>query len=236
MNALDVMTGKVLTVAPSDSIREAARLMLENHISGLPVVDGEGKVAGMLTEGDLLKRSEIGTEPAVSAWRALWLGPQRLAEHYVRAHGRTVEDVMTHEVVSVSEQTPLAEVVALMDSRAIKRVPVLRNGQLVGIISRADLLRALQRLLPDPPGSAASDAAIRSAILQQLRGQRWAPRDLVDVRVASGTVFLRGIVTHPAERDALRVLVENTAGVQRVIDELIWVESYTGMSAHVPPA
>lgn len=235
MNAADVMTRKVLTVAPSDSVQLAARLMLENRISGLPVVDGEGRVTGMLTEGDLLKRSETGTEPAISSWRALWLGPQRLAERYVRANGRTVGEVMTREVVAVSEQTPLAEIVALMESRRVKRLPVLREGGLVGIISRADLLHALQRLLPDAHGAAASDVAIRRAILQQMRAQRWVPRELVDVRVENGTVWLRGVVTQPAERDALCVMAENTAGVRRVVNELIWVESYTGMSADVSP-
>lgn len=209
--------------------------MLENRISGLPVVDGEGKVAGMLTEGDLLKRAETGTEPAVSAWRALWLGPQRLAERYVHAHGRTVGEVMTQGVIAVTGQTPLAEVVALMESRGVKRVPVLQDGRVVGIISRADLLHALQQLLPDSPGSAASDAAIRNTILRQMREQRWAPRELVDIRVENGTVWLRGIVTQPAEREALRIMAENTAGVHRVIDELIWVDAYSGMSLEVPP-
>jgi len=236
MKAADVMTRKVLTVAPSDSIRVAAKLMLEHRISGLPVVDDQGNIVGMLTEGDLLKRSETGTEPTVSAWRAFWLGRQRLAESYVHTHGRLVEEVMTREVVSVSEQTSLAEVVALMESRRVKRLPVLKDGCPIGIISRADLLHALQRLLPDSQVTAASDAAIRGAILQQMRAQRWAPREMVDVRVENGTVWLRGIVTHPAEREALCVMAENTSGVQHVIDELIWVESYTGMSADVPSA
>jgi CBS domain-containing protein len=236
MNAADVMSRNVLTVAPTDSIQAAARLMLENRISGLPVVDVLGRVTGMLTEGDLLKRSETGTEPSVSAWRALWLGPQRLAERYVHAHGRTVDEVMTRHVISVTGETPLTEVVALMESRRVKRLPVLRDGRPIGIISRADLLRALQRLLPQAGGPAASDAAIRSAIVQQMRAQSWAPRELVDVRVENGAVWLRGIVTQPAEREALRVLAENTAGVRRVIDELVWVEPYTGISVVVPPA
>lgn len=230
MNAADVMTTKVLTIFPSDSLQVATKIMLENRISGLPVVDGDGKAIGMLTEGDLLKRSETGTEPPVSAWHALWLGPERLAERYVHAHGRTVGEVMTSGVVAVNEQTPLADVVALMESRRIKRLPVLRNGRMVGIISRADLLHALQRLLPDSQGSAASDSAIRKAILQQMRSQRWAPRELVDIHVENGTVRLRGIVTQPAERSALCVMAENTAGVRRVIDELVWVVPYTGFS------
>ena len=236
MNAADIMTRKVLTVAPSESIRVAGTLMLENRIGGLPVVDEQGKVVGMLTEGDLLKRCETGTEPTVSAWRALWLGRQRLAGRYVHAHGRLVEEVMTREVIAVSEPTSLAEVVALMESRRIRRLPVLKDGRLVGIISRADLMHVLQRLLPESQVTASSDAAIRSAILQQMRAQRWVPRELVDVSVQNGTVWLRGIVTHPAEREALCVMAENTPGVQHVIDELIWVESHTGMSVDLPSA
>ena len=160
MKAADVMTRELHTVGPSDSLQTAARLMLENRISGLPVVDGRGQLIGMLTEGDLLKRSEIGTEPPVSAWRALWLGPGRLAERYVRAHGRRVDEIMTGEVIAVSEDTSLTDVVALMESRRVKRLPVLRDGKPVGIVSRADLLHALQGLLPRSEGSAVTDATI----------------------------------------------------------------------------
>ncbi|HTT05770.1 MAG TPA: CBS domain-containing protein [Steroidobacteraceae bacterium] len=230
MNAADVMTRNVLTVLPSDSIELAARLMLDYPISGLPVVDSAGAVRGMITEGDLLKRTEVGTEPVPSRWRALWLGPTRLAERYVHSHGRTVEEIMTPGIISVTEQTPLAQVVALMESRNIKRVAVLRDQRLVGIISRADLLRALERLLPASDAPAISDAAIRAAILQELRRQAWVPREYIDVSVENGTVELRGVVTSQPIRDGLRVLAENTPGVKRVVDQLIWIEPYTGMT------
>lgn len=234
MNAADVMTQEVLTVAPSDSIESAARLMLTHHISGLPVVDGTGTVQGMLTEGDLLKRAETGTEPVLSRWRALWLGPRRLAERYVHSHGRTVGELMTPGIVAVTEQTPLAQVVALMESRSVKRIAVLRGTRLVGIVSRADLLHALQRLLPAADAPAAPDAAIRATILQELRRQVWVPSELIDVKVENGTVELRGLVTNQAVREALRVLAENTPGVVRVIDQLIWVDPYTGITADCP--
>lgn len=229
MKAADVMTRKVLCVTPSDSVRAAARLMLENHVSGLPVTDDQGHVVGMLTEGDLLERGEMATEPGVSPWRALWLGPQRLAERYVHAHGRTVQEVMTCDVIAVGGETPLGEVVALMESRGIRRLPVLENGRLVGIISRADLLRALSRLLPTQ-GPAASDAAIRADILRQIDQEHWAPRALVDIRVENGIVRLRGLVTSQQQRDGLKVLTENTTGVRQVVDEMVWVEPYTGMT------
>lgn len=236
MNAADVMTREVLTVSPSDSIDTAARLMLEHRISGLPVVDATGAVRGMLTEGDLLKRVETGTEPALSRWRALWLGPRRLAERYVQSHGRSVLEIMTPGVIAVTQQTPLAEVVALMQSRNVRRLVVLHGTRLVGIISRADLLHALERLLPAGDAPAASDAAIRASILQELRRQAWAPRELIDVRVENGTVELRGLVSSQPMREGLRVLAENTAGVKRVIDQLIWVEPYTGMTVAYPEA
>ncbi len=231
MQCADIMTREVVTVSPTDSISAAAALMLRHRISGLPVVDGQGALVGMVTEGDLLKRSETGTEPQISTWRALWLGPARLAERYVQTHGRTVNQIMTHATVTASEQTSLSEVVALMESRNIRRIPVLRDGRLVGIISRADLLRALAQLLPAEHSPASSDASIRSAILQELKHSRWVPREMVSVQVADGTVKLSGIVTHQAERDALRVLAQNTPGVKQVVDELIWVEPYTGMTA-----
>lgn len=229
MNAADVMSRQVLSIAPSASIETAARLMLEHRISGLPVVDADGSVLGMITEGDLLNRTETGTAPPLSSWRSLWLGPKRLAERYVHTHGRTVEEVMTRGVVAVGEQTPLAEIVALMESRDIKRIPVLRNGHLVGIVSRADLLRALANLLPAGDGAAAADAVVRSNILRELGRQHWVPHELVDVSVQNGTVQLRGLVTSEQQREALRVLAENIPGVKRVVDEMIWVEPYTGM-------
>lgn len=224
------MTRRVLSVTPSDSLESVAHLMLEHRVSGLPVVDAAGAVIGMITEGDLLKRTETGTAPAVSLWRALWLGPRRLAERYVRTHGRIVEEVMTTGVIAVSEHTPLAEIVALMEARNIRRVPVLKANRLVGIVSRADLLGALARLMPHPQGPAGSDAAIQAAIWGEIKRQRWAPQGFIQVTVENGTVTLRGLVTSQQQRDGLKVIAENTPGVKRINNDLVWVEPYTGMT------
>lgn len=234
MEVSDVMTRDVVSVAASMSIEHAAKLMLEHRISGLPVLDPDGSMVGIITEADLLRRSETGTAPTPSSWRALLTKPQRLAEEYVRTHGRTVEEVMTREPVTVSPSTPLVEAVALMESRSIKRLPVMEADRLVGILSRADLLRALQQLLPKTTATAISDVAIRRAVLTQLRQQRWLPAPLIDVRVQDGTVELRGVILNQGQREALRVLAENAAGVRGVVDRLIWVDPYTGLTVELP--
>ncbi len=236
MNVSDVMTREVITADTSMSIDQAAHLMLTHRISGLPVIGATGSVVGIITEADLLRRSETGTLSAVGGWRALFGNPERLAEQYVRTHGRTVAEVMTRELVTVAPATPLAEAVALMESRHIKRLPVQADGRLVGILSRADLLQALQQLLPKTAATAISDAAIRRAILTQLRQQRWLPAALIDIRVENATVELRGIILNETQREALRILAANTSGVRAVVDRLVWVEPYTGFAIELPPA
>jgi CBS domain-containing protein len=140
------MTGRVVTVAPDASVLEAIRLMLERHISGLPVIDASGALVGVITEGDFLRRVETGTERKRPRWLELVLGPRRLAEEYVHTHARRVEEVMTHEPITVTEDTPLDDVVKIMERRRIKRLPVMRGSQLVGVVSRANLLHALAAL------------------------------------------------------------------------------------------
>jgi CBS domain-containing protein len=235
MIVADAMTRTVLTATPSMPIDQAARLMLDHRVSGLPVLDANGTLVGIVTEADLMRRSETGTLPSATGWRAFFTGAQRLAEDYVRTHGRSVEQVMSRNVISVSGDTPLVEAVALMESRGVKRLPVVDHGQLVGILSRADLLRALQQVLPATPSPALSDAGIHRAVLAELRAQRLLPAAMVDARVRHGTVELRGVITSDAEREALRVLVQNVPGVREVIDRLVWIEPYTGMVVELPP-
>ena len=238
MKASEVMTRKVVSVSPLAPIEEAARLMIAHRVSGLPVTEPSGAVIGMLTEGDLLRRSETGTDRRRSGWLALLIGPGRLARDYVQAHARRVEELMSRAVVSAAPDAPLSEIVALMESRRIKRVPILEQGRLVGIVSRADLLRALARLLPAETraaDAAIGDAEIRRRVLAQIAEQTWAPRACVDVKVAEGVVELRGTFTDARERDALRVLVENTSGVKSLRDSMIWVEPATGMVVDAPP-
>ncbi|HXP04901.1 MAG TPA: CBS domain-containing protein [Stellaceae bacterium] len=229
MNAGDVMTRQVVTVAPDTVIEEAVRLMLENRVSGLPVIDAAGAPIGVVTEGDLLRRIETGTDKRHSGWVRLLLGPGRLAAEYTRSHANKVGEVMTSEVVSVAPGTPLAEVVELMESRRIKRVPVVDGGKLVGIVSRANLVAALADMLVKERGAALSDDDIRQAILAEIDKQPWGPRESVDAIVTDGAVELHGTILDERERAALIVAAENLPGVKSVRDKLVWVEPNSGM-------
>ncbi|MDE2006331.1 MAG: CBS domain-containing protein, partial [Rhodospirillales bacterium] len=165
MIARDVMTRNVISVAPDATVAEAVELMLERGISGLLVVDGSGMLAGIVTEGDLLRRDELGTERRRSWWLRLIASPGRQAGDFTRTHGRKVADVMTHDVLSVDANAPLADIVALMEEHRIKRVPVLEADRVVGVVSRADLLRALSVVARERRESVADDSTIRERIL-----------------------------------------------------------------------
>jgi CBS domain-containing protein len=229
MKVGDIMTQPAITVRPETTIVEAAQLMLQRHISGLPVVDASGAVVGVVTEGDMLRRAETGTERRHRRWLEFVISPGRLAHEYAGAHARRVGEVMTEEVVAVSSQDPLEEAVRLMEQRRIKRLPVIESGRLVGIISRANLVRALVDKLTRPAeAGAVGDAAIREQILAEIARQPWGPRASVDIRVIDGVVGLYGTITDDRERTALMVLAENAPGVKRVNDHLIWVEPMSG--------
>src|SRR5262245_45309055 len=171
MKASDVMTRRIVSIGPDDSVVRAARLMLQNHISGLPVVDATGALAGIVTEGDFLRRTELDTRQHGPRWIELLLGPGRLASEYVRASGRKVSDVMTRQLRTISSDTPLKEVVSLMERYHIKRLPVVDNGKLVGIVSRANLLHALANRAADTPERPHDDQTIRDRLLTELEGQ-----------------------------------------------------------------
>src|SRR5579884_2243550 len=196
MKAADVMTRPVLTVTPDGTIAEAARLMLERHVSGLPVLDGDGKIVGMLTEGDLLRRAETGTERHRPRWLELIIGPGRLARDYVDTHARRIAEVMTGDVITVTPQTELPDLVQLMENSHIKRVPVVDCGRLVGIVSRADLVHAMLGILTDSTSGASSgDDEIRNRILGEISVQPWGPRANVYVilyRIDTRNVFGAG--------------------------------------------
>ncbi|MBV9815325.1 MAG: CBS domain-containing protein [Alphaproteobacteria bacterium] len=226
MNAGEVMTRNPIAVPAEAGLAEALRLMFDHRVSGLPVVDGKAGLVGILTEGDLLRRSELGTAGQRSRWLDL-LMTGRLASEYVRTNTRRVSEIMTRDIVSVAEDTPLTEVVRLMERHRIKRVPVLRDGALIGIVSRADLLHALHRLLLAEPETAASDETIRRHVLDKLAQAPWAPHGLT-VDVANGVVTLDGVILEEQKRSALRVAAENVAGVKAVVDHIVWVEPVTG--------
>jgi CBS domain-containing protein len=235
MKASDVMTRNVLSVTPGATVAEAVELMLERGISGLFVVDAAGVLVGVVTEGDLLRRDELGTERRKSWWLRLIASPGRQAADFTRTHGRKVADVMTHDVVSVDADDPLESIVALMEGHRIKRVPVLQGDRVVGVVSRADLLRALSVVARGREGSAPDDSTIRDRILDTLAKEPWAPRTTLNVTVIGGVVDLWGTIGNDQERRAICVIAENTPGVITVIDHLVFVEAYTGTVIEAPP-
>jgi CBS domain-containing protein len=234
MNASDIMTRKIVTAARGTPIAAAIRLMLDNQVSGLPIIDPDGKVIGILTEGDLLRRSETGTERHRPRWLEILMGPGRMADEYVRTHGRKVEEIMTRDLISVTEVTPLDDVVQLMERHRIKRVPVFDRDSLVGIVSRADLLRALARALDAQAGSTRSDAEILDWIRTELAKAAWVPRDGLAITVKDGVVNLDGVILEEKEREALRVVAENAPGVKSVEDHLVWIDPVSGIVVDPP--
>lgn len=234
MKAADIMTEPVITVAPDAAVLDAAKLMLEKQIGGLPVIDRPGHVVGMLTEGDLLRRVEIGTIRHRPRWLEFFVGSGRLANEYVHSHGRKVAELMSRDPYVVEADASLESVVHLMEDADIKRVPVLRQGELVGIITRRNLVRALAHLMRKAPRGTHDDDEIRERILAELAKQRWAPVNL-SVAVSGGVADLHGIVTDERQRQAVKVAVENIAGVKAVHDHLVRVEPLSA-TAIEPPA
>jgi len=226
MKARDVMSPRVVSVEADASILQAVRLMLQYRISGLPVVGAKGTLVGMVTEGDFLRRAEIGTERRRSRWLEFLAGPGRLADEYVHACGRRVEEVMTRDPVAITEDTPLDEAVELMERHRIKRLPVVRNNLPVGIVSRSNIMRALVSFARGAKTPAPDDAAIRKGILTECEKQSWAP--MPNVQVHGGVVELWGTLTDERERQALIVAAENVPGVKAVHDHLVWIEPVSG--------
>jgi CBS domain-containing protein len=220
MKAHDVMVSPVITVKPSSSVRDVAKLLLERRISAVPVVGDDGKIVGIVSEGDLLHRSEAGTERPQSWWLRLLATDQSLAAEYVKAHAHRITDIMTRKVITASPETPLHEIAKLLEKHSIKRVPIVRDGQLVGIVSRANLIQAVAGGHPelDIP---LSDSTIRDKLLARLNREPWAHTALLNVTVNGGVVDLWGITGSEAERNAIRVAAESTPGVRAVSDNLV---------------
>ncbi len=216
MQTADVMTREVVTLSPDHSIRHAAQLMYEKGVSGLPVVDGNDVVVGMITEGDLMRRVEPAIADAAASGWFRQSSPQGLAREFVKGHSWRVGDVMSSPVVCVLETTPLGRVAELLQTRAIRRLPVLRGGKLVGIVSRRDLLRCITEELPEHPLH--GDDAIRVSVEARLRDARTALRTPPRVTVEDGVIHLWGEVGTAAERDAARVVAESVAGIAGVED------------------
>jgi CBS domain-containing protein len=228
MRAMDVMTTNVITVGPDTSVQEVAKILSERSISGVPVVDAENRLVGIVSEGDLLHRVETGTERRVQRRRRSWWldtigSDEELARQYIKSHGRTAKDVMTREVISVIDTTELADIANLLESKRIKRVPVVGDGKLVGIVSRANLVRALaaagSRLTDD---TATDDRTIRQKLLRELRGQEWVHTWAADIIVRDGVVHIWVSDDRPdEERQALRIAAENIPGVRGVEEHIV---------------
>ena len=224
----------MISIAPDANVLDAIELMLARHISGLPVIDKSGALVGVVTEGDFLRRAETGTERKRPRWVEFMLGPRRLAEDYVHTHGRKVEEVMTREPITVTEETPLAEVVKLMERRRIKRLPVMRGSQVVGIVSRSNLMHALATLGRTAAPAATGDAAIRAQLLAEFNKESWAPIAMIDVVVKDAIVELWGTITEESQREALKVAAENVPGVTKVVSHLTWIDPLSGMVIDEP--
>lgn len=221
MKAADIMTARVISARPDVSVGALAALMGDNGISAVPIVDADDRVVGIVSEGDLVRRSETGTERRRGWWLRAFAEPQTLAAEYVKAHGRKAADVMTREVISVSEDTPVADIVDLLERHRIKRVPVLRDGKLVGVVSRANLVRALAAMPAPRPELAADDAAIRAQLADELKRRGFGYAVTADVIVTEGAVHLWGFYDTPSERQAIRVAAEGIPGVREVVDHLM---------------
>jgi CBS domain-containing protein len=221
MHAADVMTPNVITVDPDTTVQGLATLLSERGISGVPVVDSAGRMIGIVSEGDLLHRAELGTERHATSRRSWWLEhfASELARDYVKSHGRTVKDIMTRDVTTITEETDLADIATLLETKRIKRVPVMRDGKIVGIVSRANLVRALGAARGIATSSAdGNDRAIRARLLAELGKQQWAARLWEqDIIVSGGVVHLWfGSDEAQEKRQAVRVAAENVPGVSRV--------------------
>lgn len=233
MRAHQIMTRPVITVSPEATIVEAANMMLKHHVSGLPVVDAAGKLVGIVSEGDFLRRSETDTQRRRGRWLSFLFGQGSSAGDFVSEHGRKVSEVMTPKPFTVTEDMPLADVVDLMESKNVKRLPVIRDGKLTGIVTRANILQAVASLARHVPDPTADDDHIRNRIIRAMEKQEWCPFGL-NVIVHDGIVHLSGILTDVQGRQAAVVAAENVEGVVKVHDHLRWMDPMSGITIESP--
>ena len=219
MRACEIMSRHVVSVGVDTPVREAIKLMLSHHVSGLPVVDAEGQLAGILSEGDFVRRAEIGTETKRGRWLSVLTSPERLAIDFSRQHGRKVGEVMTAMPITIVEETPLDEIVCLMDRHGITRLPVMRNDKIVGMVTRSDFMAAIANASLDGYGASKADENLRVEAMAVLSGASWRPCAL-SVSVRNGVVTIRGTVRSQSARRAAIVALESISGVKRIDDEL----------------
>ena len=228
MRAHQIMTRQVITIATDASIVDAANTMLDKHISGLPVVDQAGKLVGIVSQGDFIRRAEIGTQRKRGRWLKFLVGPGRAASDFVHERGRKVGEIMTPDPCTVTEDATLEDIVELMERNNVKRLPVMRGDRLVGIVTRSNLLQAVAGLTRDVPDPTADDDHIRNHIIASVEKTDWAPFGL-GVIVVNGVVHLNGVITNEQSREATIVAAENVSGVTKVHDHLCWVDAASGV-------
>ena len=220
MQARDVMVSPVITARKSATVREVAKILLEKRISAVPVVDNVGKLVGIVTESDLMRRAEAGTEHPYSWWVHFLAGDATIAADYVKSHATKVEDVMTSDVVTATPETPLHEIASLFEEHRIKRVPIIdKVGSLVGIVSRANLIQVVASARPKLEMTL-PDSTIRQKLLTELKKQSWAHTHNLGVTVTNGIVDLWGYAQSDEERKAIRVAAGDIPGVIAVNDHL----------------
>ncbi len=225
MRVKDVMTKTVISVTPQTSVSDALDIMTRSRVSGLPVIDEGGLLVGIVSEGDFLRRSELGTEKPQAHWLASIFLPGRAAELYARAHAKHVDQIMSADVATIEEDATLGSAVELMEKRSVKRLPVVAGKRVVGMIARADFVHALAQFVRQPYEEAlVTDAEIKRGIEAEMKAQLWAPAATVDIVVKEGVVELHGLLTDERERNALHALVENVGGVREVHDHIVRVD------------
>jgi CBS domain-containing protein len=235
MRAHQIMTRPVITVTPETTIVEAANTMLQKHVSGLPVIDDAGKFVGIVSEGDFIRRGEIGTQRKRGRFLKFILGPGQAATDFVHEHGRKVAEIMTPQLltITITEDTALDEIVELMEKNNVKRLPVMRGDKIVGIVSRANLLQAVASLAREIPDPTADDDHIRNRVIDTIEKNDWCPFGL-SVIVRDGIVHLSGVITEERSRKAAVVAAESVTGVVKVHDHLCWVDTMSGMYLNSP--
>ncbi len=221
MRAIDVMVRDVITVHRDTEVAEAIKLLSDHDVSALPVVDSEGHLIGIVSEADFIHRAEIGTEKHRPWWIEAVTGAAALAGDFAKSHGKKVEEVMTEDVITAAEDTPLAEIATLLERKRIKRLPITRHGKLVGIVSRANLIQALASGVRHEEAARAGDLDIRHELLTRLKKQPWTDFGSRNIVVADGKVHLWGLISSESERKALIALAESVPGVVGVQDEMI---------------
>lgn len=226
MQARDVMVSPVITVGKNATVRDVAKILVEKRISAVPVVDNAGKIVGIVTESDLMRRAEAGTARSYSWWMQFLAGDATVAADYVKSHAAKVEDIMTPAVVTAAPETPLHEIAALLEKRQIKRVPIVsKDGSLVGIVSRANLIQVVASARPKLEMTL-PDSTIRQKLLDELKKLPWAHPHTLSITVTNGVVDLWGYAESGDQRKAVRIAAEAIPGVTAVNDQLADSSSY----------